>query len=79
MEMAMAREYAGWLIKKGNYYYRPNWSGYTVTKLDAGRYTRTQAENEQRIEPENFTIEAAPETEPDGIAREMARLLRRCG
>jgi len=73
----MAREYAGWLIKKGGYYYRPNWSGYTVSALDAGRYTRSQAESEQRNEPENFTIDPAPETVPDGIGMALVTLLRR--
>jgi hypothetical protein len=71
----MIRDYAGWLIKKGNYYYRPKWSGYTASKLDAGRYTREQAENEQRVEPDNFTIEAAPETLPGGVGAALNELL----
>lgn len=75
----MSREYAGYLIKKGNYYYRPRWSGYTVSKLDAGRYTLEQALHERSIEPDNFTYEAAPETEADGIGNEINRLLRRGG
>ena len=75
----MAKEYAGWLIRKGGYYYRPNWSGYTASALDAGRYTRSQAEAEKINEPENFTIEQAPETQPDGIGLALVRLLRRGG
>ena len=73
------RDYAGWLIKKGRYYYRPNWSGYTVSRLDAGRYTRVQAEGECDIEPDNFTIEAAPETESGGIGNALHELLRMGG
>jgi hypothetical protein len=74
----MAREgYAGYLIRKGNYYYRPRWSGYTKTTLDAGRYTLEQAQAEQRTEPDNFTIHPAPETLPNGITNELVRLLHR--
>lgn len=69
-------DYAGWLIKKGQYYYRPNWSGYTGTTLDAGRYTREQADREALIEPENFTVELAPEMVADGIGSEISRILR---
>lgn len=72
----MSREYAGWLIKKGNYYYRPNWSGYTATSLAAGRYTRQQADAEAINEPENFKVIAAPETVPDGVGDELRRILR---
>jgi hypothetical protein len=72
----MSREYAGWLIKKGGYYYRPNWSGYTATSLDAGRYTLAQAEAERAIEPPNFTIHPAPETVTDGVGDELRRILR---
>lgn len=75
----MRGDYAGWLIKKGRYYYRPNWSGYTVSQLDAGRYTRAQAEREQSIEPENFTIEPAPETQHDGIGNAINEILRMGG
>lgn len=74
--MTERHDYAGWLIKKGSYYYRPNWSGYTAFKLDAGRYTRTQADQEAAIEPDNFTVEAAPETCPDGIGQEIIRIFR---
>jgi hypothetical protein len=73
------RDYAGWLIKKGQYYYRPNWCGYTVSRLDAGRYTRRQAEQQRDVEPHNFTIEAAPETESGGIGIALNELLRRGG
>jgi hypothetical protein len=75
----MTREYAGWLIKKGNYYYRPNWSGYTVSPLDAGRYTRSQATAEASVEPDNFTIEVAPEMLSDGIGAALTKLLQRGG
>lgn len=40
-----------WLIRKDGYFYRPNRAGYTVTKSEAGRYTKTEAEREARIEP----------------------------
>lgn len=77
--MTIRANYAGYLIKKGAYYYRPQWSGYTISKLDAGRYTLDQAQSEQRIEPDNFTIEVAPEMETDGVGKEIIRLLRRGG
>lgn len=72
-------DYASCLIRKGNYYYRPRCQGYTVSKLDAGRYTPMQAKREAAVEPENFTIEIAPECVGGGIGDEINRLLRRGG
>ena len=63
------QEYAGWLIKKQDHYYRPNWAGYTKWTLDAGRYTMAQAKAEQAMEPDNFTIEPAPEMLPNGVGK----------
>lgn len=40
-----------WLIKKGGYFYRPNCAGYTTRKIEAGRYTKEEAEREAAIEP----------------------------
>lgn len=40
-----------WLIKKGGYFYRPNKCGYTTSKLEAGRYTKEDAEREAAVEP----------------------------
>lgn len=39
------------LIIKGGYYYRPNRSGYTKSRLAAGLYTKSAAEREALIEP----------------------------
>ena len=55
------REYAGWLIQKHGLFYRPNWCGYTDDPAEAGRYTRTQADREAAIEPNNFKVVPAPE------------------
>lgn len=75
--MPADREYAGWLIKKRGYYYRPNWCGYTANAAEAGRYTRSQADRQAAVEPENFTIVPAPECEParfttEYLTRELA-------
>lgn len=40
-----------WLIRKGDLFYRPNCSGYTAHKHDAGRYTKAKAEAEASVEP----------------------------
>jgi hypothetical protein len=75
--MTCKPEYAGYLIKKGRYFYRPDFSGYTICPLDAGRYTLKQAEDTKRCEPENFTIEPAPETLPHGVEMAIAAAYRR--
>lgn len=46
--MSEAREY---LIRKGGYYYRPNSHGYTTRKVEAGRYTKAEADAEAAVEP----------------------------
>lgn len=40
-----------WLIRKDGYFYRPNCQGYTTSKFEAGRYTRSKAEAEAAVEP----------------------------
>lgn len=40
-----------WLIRKDGYFYRPKRSGYTASKVEAGRYTQADAEKECLIEP----------------------------
>jgi hypothetical protein len=39
------------LILKGGHYYRPNRCGYTASPVEAGRYTKAEAERECRVEP----------------------------
>lgn len=46
------------LILKGGYWYRPNKRGYTKDVIDAGRYTKADAEREAAIEP--WHMEAVP-------------------
>ncbi len=46
--MSEAREY---LIRNGGYYYRPNSHGYTTRKVEAGRYTKAEADAEAAVEP----------------------------
>jgi len=53
MTDAEPREY---LIRKNGYFYRPNRAGYTLEKVAAGRYTKSEAEREARIEPENVAV-----------------------
>lgn len=47
-----------YLIRKGGYYYRANYCGYTREISSAGRYTREEAEREASIEP--WHMEAVP-------------------
>ncbi|MER9911650.1 hypothetical protein NKJ71_13555 [Mesorhizobium sp. M0050] len=42
---------AEWLIRKGGYFYRANWCGYTTVKAEAGRYTEAEALREAQVEP----------------------------
>lgn len=56
-----------WLIRKGGYFYRPNFCGYTTSKHEAGRYTKEDAEREARVEP--WHMKAIHESEwPDDVA-----------
>jgi hypothetical protein len=56
-----------WLIRKGGYYYRENWCGYTAEKIAAGRYTEKEARREAAVEPDNiFAIHQ------DGVADDFA-------
>lgn len=54
----------GWLIRKGGYFYRPNRSGYTGTKAEAGRYTEEEASAEHRNHPHYISAMPASEV-PD--------------
>lgn len=47
----MTSEEREYLIRKGGYYYRPNCSGYTTSKFEAGRYTKAEADREATVEP----------------------------
>lgn len=40
-----------WLIRKDGYFYRPDCSGYTTRKDEAGRYTEAEAKREASVEP----------------------------
>lgn len=40
-----------WLIRKGGYFYRPGFCGYTTEKDQAGRYTEAEARREAAVEP----------------------------
>jgi hypothetical protein len=40
-----------WLIRKGGFFYRPKRSGYTDRKVEAGRYTESEARREAAVEP----------------------------
>lgn len=60
-EMPEPRE---WLIRKGAYFYRPNFCGYTTQKDQAGRYTEIEARKEAAVNP--WHMEAIHESElPD--------------
>lgn len=48
-------------ILKGGYYYRPNRCGYTTDPIAAGRYTKSEADREARVEP--WIMRAVPVSE----------------
>jgi hypothetical protein len=84
-EEADARE---WLIRKGGYYYRPRFCGYTTSPAEAGRYTKEEAEKEAAVEPwhmkavhENEVCASRPQSgeeadawTPDGLHRDTIRV-----
>jgi len=43
------------VIRKGGYFYRPNWCGYTASIYEAGRYYRSEAEK-HAAEVEGVTV-----------------------
>jgi len=49
-----ADEAREWLVRKGGYYYRHGFCGYTTRPSEAGRYTRSEAEAEAAVEPDNM-------------------------
>lgn len=51
MHMPDTSEKREWLIKKGGYFYREKWCGYTTEKHAAGRYTEAEARREASCEP----------------------------
>jgi hypothetical protein len=75
---------AKYLIKKGAYFYRQKYQGYTNFKFDAGRYTKEQAEAEASVEPWHMSAvheDDVPDTQdPDkfiaGLRAEIAELKR---
>jgi len=63
-----------WLIRKGGYFYRPNMSGYTTAKHEAGRYTKEDAEREARIEPWHMKAIHENEWPDDKISAKLSTL-----
>lgn len=64
-----------WLIKKGAYWYRPNRSGYTSYKFDAGRYTFEEAVADASIEPWHMKAVHEDDVPEDNfVDKEVARL-----
>ncbi len=64
-----------YLIKKGGYFYREKWCGYTQFKFDAGRYTKAEAEAEASVEPWHMSAihenEVPDERESDKFIAEL--------
>lgn len=67
--MSEARE---WLIRKDGYFYRPNKSGYTTSKFEAGRYTKDDAEREAAIEPWHMSAIHQSEWPDDPASRTVS-------
>lgn len=65
-----------YLIRKGGYYYRPGFSGYTAEISAAGRYTRTEAEREAAIEP--WRMQAVPLSSVPCDDAVIMRIWREC-
>lgn len=59
------REY---LIRKDGYYYRPNCSGYTTSKFEAGRYTKAEAERAAAVEPWHMSAIHQDDVEDDPVS-----------
>ena len=89
VERADGRNY---LIRKGGYWYRPDCSGYTSSRWEAGRYTEEKARSEShpngpdgpRDGMEYFHISevkwprrpTAPQPDRDGVLREVVSLIQ---
>ncbi|ESX78507.1 hypothetical protein [Mesorhizobium sp. LSHC414A00] len=68
---------AEWLIRKGGYFYRGNWCGYTTVKAEAGRYTEAEALREAQVEPWHMSAihqDEVPDPAGDYNVAEIARL-----
>lgn len=70
-DVSGARE---WLIRKDGYFYRPNKSGYTTKKHEAGRYEREDAEQEARIEPWHMKAVHQDEWPDDPVSATISKL-----
>lgn len=57
-----------WLIRKDGYYYRPNCRGYTTSKFEAGRYTKSMAEAEAAVEPWHMKAIHQDDVEDDPVS-----------
>lgn len=57
-----------WLIRKDGYFYRPNSSGYTTSKFEAGRYTKAEAEAEAAVEPWHMKAIHQDDVEDDPVS-----------
>lgn len=64
----MSSEPREYLIRKGGYYYRPNCSGYTTSKFEAGRYTKAEAEREAAVEPWHMSAIHQDDVEDDPVS-----------
>ena len=70
------------LIKKGSYFYRPKKQGYTGFKFDAGRFTKSDAEAECKVEPwhmkaihqDDVPDDTAPDKHISGMTAEIKKL-----
>lgn len=57
-----------WLIRKDGYFYRPNCAGYTTSKFEAGRYTKSEAEREAAVEPWHMKAIHQDDVEDDPVS-----------
>lgn len=66
-----------WLIRKSGYFYRPNKSGYTTSKAEAGRYNEADAKLECEIEP--WHMKAIPENDwpDDPVSKDISDTVTR--
>lgn len=64
----MTSEEREYLIRKGGYYYRPNCSGYTTSKFEAGRYTKAEADREATVEPWHMKAIHQDDVEDDPVS-----------
>ena len=60
-----------WLIRKDGYFYRPNKSGYTTSKAEAGRYNEADAKRECEIEPWHMKAIHENEWPDDPVSKDI--------